>query len=439
MATAPLTTDARPASIGQRQLWLMDHYQGAHGALNCPIILRLTGALDLDALGRALDAVTARHEALRTTFTGRGRRLAREVHPALHLPVSIVDLTGTQDPDLAAADELRVELRTRIDVTTEPVRVTLWRVGSQVHLLCVNQHHLVTDAWSCAMLSRELGEIYGGRAEALPAVGWQFSDFVAWQQATLTGDDLHRHQDYWRAQLDGTRVPALPAPAARAPAAERTIDFARVAVDAEVAAGTARVARENRTTPFAVLLTAFYVLLHEYTGQTDLVVATLLANRSRPETRNTVGYLANMVLLRTPFPEAGTAQDLLRATRKTVIGALVHQELPYQMLPLDTIRADAVRDVVFQVFAEATHQTEFGAANGLRADPVDPPGGLGNRFDLDCVVMPDRGSGGYEVVLGYAQDRFGREWATTFLARYAAIAEVLARAPEERLLRGQQV
>lgn len=418
-------TDA-PASVGQRQLWLMDHYQGAGGALNCPVVHRLSGPLDVGRLGRALDTVVARHEALRTTFTGRGRRLARVVHEPRPVPLSVADLAGGPDPEAALAAALHAELSTRFDTSREIVRARLWRLGPDEHVLCLNQHHLVTDAWSCAVVSRELGEAYGG-AE-LPDVAAQFSDFVRAESVELAGDRLARLQGYWRTQLDGVRVPQLPTPEHRAPAGERRIDFARAHLSPQVRARIAATGRAHRSTPFAVLLGAFTALLHEYAGQTDLAVASLLANRSGPELAGTVGYLANMVLLRTRFPDARTSGDVVAAARGTVVGALVHQALPYQLLPLDTIHADSVRDVVFQVFAEATHQTAFGGDSGLVAEPVDPPDGVGTRFDLDCVVMPHR-DGGLDVVLGHATDRFDGEWAAGFVGRFGEIVTGLAGSP----------
>jgi non-ribosomal peptide synthetase component F len=185
------------------------------------------------------------------------------------------------------------------------------------------------------------------------------------------------------------------------------------------------VARSCRATLFAVMLAVYYAQLHRITGQGDLAVASLFANRTRPEVAYTVGFLANMVVLRTRLWRAATFADLVRETHRTVTGALMHQELPYQMVPLDIARADGVRadDVVFQIMAEPLHTMRIA---GLQAEALVPEG-VGSRFALELALVP-RGSG-FRAVLFHAEDRFPRAFACNVLAGYASLASSVATAP----------
>lgn len=421
-----------PASIGQRLLWLLDHYRGADGALNIAVLFRLRGALDVLALAAAVNQLSHRHEALRTTFAGRGRLLTQLIHDPEPLAVVQRDLCRADDPEAALQQAVREELRTRIDLGSWPLRVTLWRVAAREHVLCLNMHHLVTDAWSCGVVSRELGLLYdrlvAGGPEP-PRVDWQYNQFVEWQQQTLVGDRLRGHEDYWRRQLQGGQLPSLPARATRLePGATRPAErIERVAIEPPVVRALQQLARSHRTTLFAVMLALYYALLHRLTGQNDLAVASLLANRLRPELRYTVGFLANMVVLRTRFEPAASFPDILQATRATVIDAFVHQELPYQLLPLDTMHANALLDVVFQMMAEPTHQLQVA---DLQVEPMDAPDGLVSRFDLDFALIPRRG--GLEALLGYAPDRFDGAWAHDMASGYARLARTVAGAPDSR-------
>jgi hypothetical protein len=417
-----------PASLGQRLLWLLEYYRGDDGALNCPLLLRMRGALNTSALSTAVDGVMRRHEALRTTFVGRGRRMTQVIHDPRPLHIAHVDLTQMVDPEVAVQQAIADELRTGIDAATWPLRVTLWRVSEQDHVLCINMHHFVTDAWSCSIVFRELCALFdcavGGACEP-PQLGWQYRQFVDWQQQLLKDNGLRVHQEYWHRQLMGAQLPTLPHRESQAQLPERHTAVERVYIDCEVGGALRRLARLQRTTLFAVMLAVYYTLLHHLTGQTDLAVASMFANRLRPEVQNTVGFLANMVILRTRFPETATFIDLVREAHTTIIGAFMHQALPYQLLPLDTMPAGSVRadNLVFQIMAEPVYTTRM--AN-IEAE-VLVPDGVGSRFDLELALVPQ--DGGFRAVLFYSRAHFDPAFASAFISGYASLAAAHAATP----------
>ena len=418
---------------------MIKHYRTDFGALSCPVLCRLTGEVDADALDVALTGLTARHESLRTTFTGRGARLAQVVHPPATVGAHRVDLSDQPDP--AAADQaVRTELRTGIDPTRWPSRATLWRLGPREHVLCLNLHHLVTDAWSTGILFRDLGALYAratGVPAPLPATGWQYAEFVRWQQDLLDGDGLRRHREYWRRQLADSQLPSLggPAgdPAATAEDRPATSDVA-VDLDRETVARLRALARTRRTTLFSVLLAVFYHHLHRVTGQDDLAVASMFANRSRPELRETVGLLANMVLLRARVGQAATFADLVGQAHAAAMGAFTYQDLPYQMLPLDVVHTGGRRadDVLFNVMAEVRHRT---VAAGVGFELLVPPG-LGSRFRFELAVAPV-GPADLRAVFYHTTAAYTEAEAATFLAGYADLAARLAAEPTAPLRAGR--
>ncbi|GAB3934951.1 hypothetical protein GCM10027614_08880 [Micromonospora vulcania] len=154
--------------MGQRLLGIIEHYRADHGALNCPLLCRLTGEIDLTALRDALTTLTARHEALRTTFVGRGPRLSQLVHEPQPVALTVVDLRGEPDPQLATDAAVTAELATRVDVAQWPTRAIAWRVTDHEVVLCFTMHHLVTDAWSCGLLFEELRALYADPRVELP-------------------------------------------------------------------------------------------------------------------------------------------------------------------------------------------------------------------------------------------------------------------------------
>ncbi|GIJ79633.1 hypothetical protein Xph01_40650 [Micromonospora phaseoli] len=439
-----------PASVAQRLLWMIKHYRTDFGALSCPVLCRLTGEVDADALDAALAALTARHESLRTTFTGRGARLAQVVHPPAPAGTRRVDLSDQPNPAAAADQAVRAELRTAIDPTEWPSRTTLWRLAPREHILCLNLHHLVTDAWSTGILFRDLGTLYARATGALaqpPPTGWQYASFVRWQQELLDSDGLRRHREYWRRQLAGSQLPALGSPTGDPAGTDQSASAGRTSsedapatsdvaidLDRETVARLRALARTQHTTLFSVLLAVFYQHLHRITGQDDLAVASMFANRSRPELRETVGLLANMVLLRARVGQATTFAELIGQAHAAAIGAFTYQDLPYQMLPLDVVQTGGRRadDVLFNVMAEVRHRT---VAAGVGFELLVPPG-LGSRFRFELAVAPV-GPADLRAVFYHRTAAYPGAQASEFVSGYAELAARLAAEPSAPLRTGR--
>lgn len=411
-----------PASVSQRLLWMIQHYRADFGALSCPLLCRLSGPLDPDRLRGALDALTRRHESLRTTFRGRGARLVQVIHPPRPMPFRMRDLSSSADPQGALARATAAELARPIPVDEWPARATVWRVAAGDHMLCVNLHHLVSDAYSTGVLLGDLAACYAHPHRQREAVGWSYARFAEWQRDLLGGAELDRQRGYWRTQLAGSTVPRLgratgPRPGGPAVA---VADLPVTAVEA--ARG---LAQRAGTTLFAVLLAAFYAHVHRLTGQTDVAVASMFANRSRPDVRQTVGLMANMVMLRAPVDPRAPFVDLVRGAHRTAVGALAHQDMPFQMLPRDTVddRQGRPDDTVFNVMAGLLRAVTFGDLTFELVLPVH----IGSRFPLELAVVPMGAQP--RVILFRADDRMDDEQADAFLGGYPALVRASVTEP----------
>lgn len=408
-----------PASIGQRMLWLIDRHRGAEGALNYPVLARARGPLDTALLAGALERLVARHETLRTTFARRRGLLTQLVHDPAPVPIDERDVAAAPEPEAALRDGLAREIGARVDPTVAPFRATLWRVGADDHVLCLNVHHLVTDGWSCGILLEDLLHLMG-RGDALPRVGWQYRHYVRWQRGQLAADRLRPHRDHWRDRLDDLQLSALPLHEHETGGS----GTARATVGGDVLEGLRRLAREHGTTLFTVLLAAYYALLHRETGQTDVAIASLFANRTRPEVLRTVGFFANLVILRTRFERGATFGSLVRRTDATVGEARLHQHVPYYLLSQEELRSGDRRadEVVFQLLPEIPPPVTIGP---LEVEVLLPE--VASRFDLELAVVPR--AGGLDVLLQYSRRRVDDAWAARFVADYAAFAAGVAAAP----------
>lgn len=383
--------------------------------------VRVRGAFDLAGWSAALDALTDRHEALRTTFTGRGRRLRQQVHPPRPAEVRVVDLSVDPVPATALDEHLAREARTPIDPSVWPVRTTVWRLGEHDHVLALNLHHLVNDAWSFDVLWRDACRYYNDPGSTAPSPRWQYADFSQWQQEFVAhGSRYAQLAAFWQGQLRGARPPRL----AGGAETERIGAACHLTLSRPVVAALTALARSHRATLPAVLMTACYLALREHTGQEDLTVCSMYANRSAPQLRDTVGFVANLLPVRVRLSSAGFAAAL-ETVKSAMLDAFVHQDLPYQVFPLDV--AAGLDTVVFN--AHARHpgddpRVRFGAA---QAEWL-PPDPLGSRFDLEFRVVPAAGT--LETTLFYNRARVSDALAADLTSSYRRVCERAAAASQ---------
>jgi hypothetical protein len=401
-------------------LWLIEHYRGGQGQLNYPLLLRIKGPLDHARLQAAVDRLIARHEALRTTFARRRGLLTQ----LIHLPEPAVITTSRVEPATQAAlwQLVQAEIGTPIDPRSGPVRVTLWTLNPAEHLLCFNAHHLVTDAWSCRIVVEELALALGGAPE-LPRLGWQYRHFVHWQRRKSAAVRQQADASYWQLRLDGARAPALSGQAPGAQPGEPPRPGSRsveLDIDATAFAALRRLAQAEQTTPFAVLLSVYYALLHRESGDDDLAVASPFANRTRPEVMRTVGFFANLLVLRTTVRRGATFLDVLRGTRDTVSGALDHQAFAHFLPPAgEQPAARNVEDFIFQMLPELPPPM---AAGDLEVEVLPPT--VASRFDLELSVLPRRG--GLRALFQFSPHRIDEALADRLAAGYAELITAVA-------------
>jgi hypothetical protein len=382
-AVVPVLREAA-ASVPQRLLWMIDRHRSQEGCLNYPLQLRITGPLDRNRLAAALSTVVERHEALRTTYERRAGRLLQLIHaPA---PVELIDggRAGSEAELIARVD---AEIATPIDARVDVLRATLWSVSDDDHLLCVNVHHLSTDAWSARIVTDELTALLSGTD--LPRAGWQFRHVLEWQRRQVDAD--RRARDYWTEQLAGAvPLPLRPPADGSAPHAHATLPVRLP----ETAVATLRsVAQEHRTTLFVVLATAFMSVLGREFGVDDVSIASPFANRLRPDVMGTVGMLVNFVVLR-HRGSAPTIPDMSRLLDE----AREHQHFPYAVLPGHS-GPGRLEDVVFQLLPPLPPPVPCGDLSVQVQAPR-----VASRFPLELSLIASD-SGDLSGYLQYAPDR----------------------------------
>jgi Condensation domain len=329
-----------PLSFAQERLWFLKQLEPDSPAYNQPRAIHLLGALNVSALKQSLDAIIARHEALRTTIVSLDGYPVQIIGPARSIELPLIDLSPTTDEDRQAKIN-----RAILDITNRPfnlsqdlmLRAALFYLSKNDHLLLLVTYHIAADAWSMEVLYRELSVLYriflNGESSPLPELSIQYADYAVWQREWLQGEELDRQLSYWKKQLAGIPgVLNLPTDRPRSMMDSHRGGRQYFMLSKELSEQLKALSRKEGVTLFMTLLAGFKALLYQYTGQTDLVIGSPIAGRTRAETEGLIGFFVNTLVLRTDLSGNPSFRELLRRVREVCLGAYAHQELPYQKL-----------------------------------------------------------------------------------------------------------
>ena len=335
---SPRRHDAAKFSLshGQSALFFLYQLDRQNSAYHIHQAVRITSPLDQKALARAFRLLVRRHPALRTVFKLENGQPVQEVLSASEGPMLQVRPCSESQDELLK--EMACEARTPFDLeAASPVRCILFRKSKSENYLLFAIHHIVSDFWSLSLLIQELAVLYESEAESsiasLPWPELEYGDYVHWQSNMLAGVEGERQWAYWREELAG-ELPVLNLPADLPRPKSQT--FRGAVHQLRLGAGLRRrlrsLAAKNGATLYSVLLSAWAVLLHRYSGQSEVLIGSPTAGRTHAAFRGVAGYFVNPVVIRTNFAGDPTFEILLAQVRGRVLGALAHQDFPFPLL-----------------------------------------------------------------------------------------------------------
>jgi acyl carrier protein len=421
-----------PLSYSQQRLWFLDQLSSGSTAYHIPLGMRLRGELNVGVLEQSIGEVIRRHEILRTRFPASEGRPRQEIAVATAVRLALVDLSGVSAEQRTAESErlAQAEGQRPFNLGTGPlVRLWLMKQGEQEHDLVCTLHHLVSDAWSLEVLTAEMTALYRsyglGEPSPLPELPIQYADYAVWQRAGQQGAVLEKKLQYWREQLRGAPA-TLRLPQNRPRPAVPTFRGARQGVEltAELTAAVRELSRREGTTLFMTMLAGFLVLLHQYTGEEDIVVGSVIANREKAEVEQLIGFLANTLVLRTDLTGNPSFRELLGRVREVCLGAYAHQLPPEQLLEELQGEGGGSRQPLFQVWfqVERARREQLQLA-GLEWSRLPLESG-DTRFELSLVL--EENDQQLSGTLEYDADTFSPKTITEMLKDYSALMERMA-------------
>ncbi len=434
-------SDTAPASIDQERLWFIDQLQPGNTAYNIFNASRIRGSLNIPIMERVINELIQRHEVLRTTLKSVDglpvQVISRELKITLE-PVSLEHLPEAERYDEAV--RLTTEEFARpFDLENGPlVRVGLLRLAHDDFVLQVNMQHAITDRWSFAVFEKELAVLYQafatGHPSPLPELPIQFADYAVWQRDRMNGDEYKKDLEYWRKRLAGAPfVLDFPTDFPRPPIQNFRGARVYVSYPKSLLDGLKELSRSEGVTMFMTLMAAFKTLIYRYTNQHDVLISTPIGTRLRPETENLVGYLLNLLIVRTDLSGDPTFRELLKREQDACVGAFAHQEVPFgklvqELKPVQDPSRNPIAQVAFLYldFPEATAMQFL----GLTANHIDIDNGA-SRFDITLAMTetPD----GFTVSIEYIRDIFEHERMERMAQHLQVLLSSIIANPDARL------
>ena len=428
-----------PLSFAQQRLWFMHQLVPDNTSYNVPTTLELIGVLDQSALQWSLDQIVARHESFRTTVESRDGKPVQVIASAISIDLPLIDLTDfpQEKRDKEAQRKAAEVVQLPFDISKGPlIRACLLRLDETKHILVLPIHHIIFDGWSMTVFVGELAEFYdaccSNRQPSLQPLPIQYADFANWQRDWLCGNVLERQLAYWKNQL------------VDAPRLELPTDYERPAVPSfrgarkqqrlskTLSDQVQRFCQLERVTLFMTMMAAFKTLLHRYTRQEDLVVATAVANRNRAETEGLIGFFVNTLVIRTDASGDPTFRELVHRVQELAISAYCNQDLPFEKLvdelqPTRDLSEIPLTQVVFTV-----------------RNAIPPPPPMGDlqvslkwadnhsaRFDLEGFVWDE--PEGLQFGFTYNSDLFESKTIERMLGHWQVLLEAAVSEPDQCL------
>jgi len=402
-----------PLSFPQQRQLFLELLDRGTAVNNLSVFLELTGKLDLTALEQSANQIFARHDVLRTCYSFGQGLPASEVLDDTLFSLPIVDLQhyNVNDRETRARKLAEEEVLKPFDLTQAPLlRLQLYVLRKEKYLLLLVVHHTIADGWSLGVFLKELMFFYraftNGKINQLPDLPFQYADFAHWQTDKARKKVFQSSMTYWKEQLGG-ELPVLELPTDQPRGSRQTFmgGTHRFVISNELTAALEKLNQQEDVTLYMTLLTTFYILLHRYSGQNEILVGTPVANRNLPEFEQLIGVFINTIVTRISLSGDPNFRELLRQVRDVSLEAYAHQDLPFEKLVEELKpQRDLSRTPLFQVV--------FNLQNSPMPNLEIP--GIGIKFkeidrrvsQFDLTLMVSNTDGQYQATVEYNDHLF---------------------------------
>lgn len=404
-------------SAAQKRMYILYQLDKSSLAYNMPHVFKLLGSVDADRLEGAFNQLVERHEILRTVFREEAQGgVAQVVLAAKPLRMArILSITPDGQAEIA-------QIVQPFNLESGPLlRIALITLNSSTHLLVVDMHHIITDGISQELMIRDFLDLYQGKS--LPILDLQYKDYAEWQQSPAQQENWKKQQQYWLKQFeDEIPVLNLPTDFSRPLVKDNLGSAVGFELKPELVDAINKLAREEDTTVFVILLAAWSILLSKLSTQEDLVIGTPTAGRNHSDIEQMVGMFVNTLALRCRPEGSLTIVDYLRELQHSTISHFDHQLYQYENLVNDLkLDRDTSRNPLFDVMLVLQNfEVSSFSLPELQIVPLSTEHNI-SKFDL--LLSGAESGGRMSFMLEYASALFTRASIERFVAYFQKILE----------------
>lgn len=428
-------------SFAQERMWFLQEIAPESGAYNIPVAARMHGLLDIDAFVAALNFVVERHEILRAQFRAEDGSPVVDILPQVTIRPHLVDLRDLPQAEREdRAAQLAIEEAGRpFNLASDPMlRIAIFILGDEDHVVVATAHHIVSDQWSIGLLVNEWTDAYtsmvAGAEPQMAPLAVQYSDYAKWQRNWLRGEVLDSQLAYWKQKLGG-ELPVIDLPSDRPRPAVQTYRGAKVfkPLTPELSTAIRTLSHSHGSSIFMTMLAAFKAQLSRLMGLQDIIVGTPIAGRTQQEIESLIGFFINTLVLRTDLSGNPTFKDVLGRVRETALGAYAHQDMPFAKIVAELHPdRDLSRTPLFQVFFN-----HLSAAPQLTLElpnlQVEPFGQYEPESKFDLTLYSGEKGDRIELMAVYNADLFDATRIEELLAQYEQFLTLVTARPESRI------
>jgi amino acid adenylation domain-containing protein len=416
-----------PLSMSQQRLWFLDQMLDDGSFYNISAVRRLNGVVNTDILESVINEIIHRHDSLTTRFVETREGVRQMVEKPERFTLPVINLMSDPNKEQVLKEYIHKYYHWQFDLSSAPLfKIVLVQTALNECYLIVVFHHIVADGWSVRIFVNELQQLYRSKALGqpftLPRPIIRYVDYAVWHREWFEQTVFEDQLNYWRKNLEGYTSLNFPTDKKR-PLIQsysgKTLGFV---IDPDLEAKIRSHCTRYRVTPFIYFLSMFYLLLSRYSGQKDISIGTVNANRTRPETQDLIGFFVNTLVMRIKGEALVSVSELLRRVKEVSLEAYLNMDFPFEKLvEVLNIPRDTSRTPIFQVmFTLQNLQVDKISLPDIEIEPVQFDT-ASSKFDLTLeLVEQEKGLIGS---IEYATSLFDEQTIQTLIVRYQSLLE----------------